>query len=541
MGAILERLRQIPPRMLEWWKKFNTRQKILLSSSVAVVVVALVILGVVLAKPNMVILKECANTGEAAEVKQLLDDNDYTYEMSDNGLIFYVRKEDNASATLLLGSNNITAYGYEWSNLNRVFEGGFSTTEADTAKRYQLYMENDLEDKLRSMAEIDDAHVILNVPPQDGTLISRGEESYAWVILTLNKELDASQAAGLGRAIATAIGNSTTNNITIMDSNERTLFAGGENDSSISSANSNLEIRAQVQNDVAERVRSALMVTNLYNTVSVVPNLDMDFTEMEVLDETIYPAEGQEDQGLVSQENIYSASGTGNIAGVPGTDSNDNNSYVFEDGSYSNYKVNNEERTYQNSKRTTSSKTTMGAYNYDTSTLAVVASTYRVYNEVAMRESGQLDGTTFDEFKAANDEKVQLDVDPALVTSVSMATGIPEENISIVAYEIHMFEYASDEEQNFMDYLPIILAALIMIMLGYVVFRSTRREPEPEMVTELSVEDLLESTREAQEEALEDIGFSEKSETRILIEKFVDENPEAVASLLRNWLNEEWE
>ena len=29
-------------------------------------------------------------------------------------------------------------------------------------------------------------------------------------------------------------------------------------------------------------------------------------------------------------------------------------------------------------------------------------------------------------------------------------------------------------------------------------------------------------------------------ETRKLIEKFVDENPEAVANLLRNWLNEDW-
>ena len=38
-----------------------------------------------------------------------------------------------------------------------------------------------------------------------------------------------------------------------------------------------------------------------------------------------------------------------------------------------------------------------------------------------------------------------------------------------------------------------------------------------------------------------DIGYNEKSETRLLIEKFVEENPEAAASLLRNWLNEEWE
>ena len=63
--------------------------------------------------------------------------------------------------------------------------------------------------------------------------------------------------------------------------------------------------------------------------------------------------------------------------------------------------------------------------------------------------------------------------------------------------------------------------------------RSTKSEEEEE---ELSVESLLQSTPEV----LEDIELDEKSETRKLIEKFVDENPEAVANLLRNWLSEDW-
>ena len=41
-------------------------------------------------------------------------------------------------------------------------------------------------------------------------------------------------------------------------------------------------------------------------------------------------------------------------------------------------------------------------------------------------------------------------------------------------------------------------------------------------------------------EPLEDIDLEAKSETRKMIEKFVDENPEAVANLLRNWLSEDW-
>ena len=62
-------------------------------------------------------------------------------------------------------------------------------------------------------------------------------------------------------------------------------------------------------------------------------------------------------------------------------------------------------------------------------------------------------------------------------------------------------------------------------------------EPEPE----LSVDALLAATSDNDDENLEDIGYSEKSETRKLIEKFVDENPDAAALLLRNWLNDDWE
>ena len=92
-----------------------------------------------------------------------------------------------------------------------------------------------------------------------------------------------------------------------------------------------------------------------------------------------------------------------------------------------------------------------------------------------------------------------------------------------------------------MDYLEIGLAVLLFALLGFVVFMSTRKEKAPELEPELSVETLLQTTKENEEENLEDIGFKEKSEARVLIEKFVEEKPEAVASLLRNWLNEDWE
>ena len=51
------------------------------------------------------------------------------------------------------------------------------------------------------------------------------------------------------------------------------------------------------------------------------------------------------------------------------------------------------------------------------------------------------------------------------------------------------------------------------------------------------MENMRQSTPETE---LEDIDVESKSETRKMIEKFVDENLESAAALLRNWLNEHW-
>lgn len=77
-------------------------------------------------------------------------------------------------------------------------------------------------------------------------------------------------------------------------------------------------------------------------------------------------------------------------------------------------------------------------------------------------------------------------------------------------------------------------------MLAFVIIRSARPLTVEETEPELSVEEMLATARENQP-SVEEIIENEKSETRKAIEKFVDENPEAVALLLRNWLNEGWE
>ena len=96
---------------------------------------------------------------------------------------------------------------------------------------------------------------------------------------------------------------------------------------------------------------------------------------------------------------------------------------------------------------------------------------------------------------------------------------------------------AQAKEVNWSTVTSISLIVIILALLAFVILRSMRVEHETEQEEELSVESLIQSTQDAD---LEDIEVETKSETRKMIEKFVDDNPEAVANLLRNWLTEDW-
>lgn len=532
-----ERLNGIVGRIKEFWQKLSKQQKVLIVSIVAVVIVAAVIAGAISGKEEKTELITCESTAQSAEVKELLEDNQILYDISSDGLTFTIAQEDKANANILLGSNNIPTEGY---SIDKVFDGSFSTTEADKKKKYQLYLEEKLADDLESAANIKTASVTLSIPVDDGTLIARDQETYASVFLGLDGEMGEEQAMGLAKFVATAVGNNTTDNVLIYDKGSgNVLFSGGDSSSSIGMASSQLSYQQKAENMKKSEVSNVILGSNVYDNVNVGLNLDMDFSQSEYTNHRYYVDEGQT-QGYLTERSEYNAETTDGAGGVPGTDSNDENqTYVMENGTGGNSTVTDVTEKYSPSEEITKNSSAMGKINYETSSVSAVAVSYRIYNEDELKANGTLDDMTFDEFVAQNSERVKLDVDEDLVSAVANATGFTQDNITIVAYEVPFFQYAEGSGRTLTDYFEIILAVLIFALLGFVVFRSTRKTETEEPEPELSVETLLETTREAESD-LEDIGFTEKSETRVLIEKFVDENPEAVAALLRNWLDEEW-
>ena len=532
-----EQLQNIINRIKDWWSKYDARQKAMMISAVSVVVVAFAILGFVVSRPTWKLLTTVASATDAQSVQTLMKDNNIDVQMEQSGgaYVFKVKAEDETQAGMLLGTNNIPSARY---SLDNVVDGSFTSTEADKQKKYLQYLQDEFADYLESMDTINSAKVTLNIPDDDGTLIANDADSYCSVVV--DGTLDEEGAAAVAQYLATNLGNDNTKNITILDKKSNVLFSGGDEATTAGIASSNQKVKQEAETLMVNKVKNILSEsesgTAIFDNTQIAVNLNMNFDDTNKV-KYDYSVDDDRTEGYLSSETHSEAQSTSGVAGVPGTDSNDDTTYVAPDGETTSSSSEDYTRNYLPDEEITTTNGEKGKVDYEASTLSIVAYRYVTYNEDVMKANGELGEQSFEQYAAANGDITKTEVDEDIVTAVSNATSIPVANISVLTYDVPMFEY-SESKFKVTDYLEIIMALLIFAMLGFVVFKTLRKEEEEEVAEEVSVEALLE--QQQVEENLEDIGFNEKSEARILIEKFVDEKPEAVASLLRNWLNEDW-
>ena len=283
------------------------------------------------------------------------------------------------------------------------------------------------------------------------------------------------------------------------------------------------------------------MTMNLFTDVNVVPHIVMNFDKVTELFTDYVPLD-DEIFGVLIEEHKTNQSGGNGSGDIPGTDSNDEVDYYIDESTNMIMEKSTMDRYYQPSVHVTETMYDSGTIVAEECSIAVSAKKVMQITEERLRIFGLLDDMTFEEYVARNSDPIPLDSEEEVAkwkALVSAATGIPEDNVQISTYLVYDYIEAQEIARDWSFYLQILLAVLLIAFLLFVVFRGMAPVEVTELEPELSVEQLLATTKENQ--SLEDVEFSEQSETRKMIEKFFDENPEAVAQLLRNWLNEEWE
>ena len=535
MDRLLEKVRELLNRILEWWNRFTAKQKTLIVSGIAVIILAVVFIVTRMTQPQYILLRECESTAETAEIRDLLDEEGMHYTISEDGLVIRILKGEVSDAQLLLGANNIQAAGY---TIDNVVDGSFSTTESDKQKKYKVFLEDTLERDLSRISAVKSATVELTIPENNGTLLSTEEETSAWVLLELKEEISTERAAAIARSVATAIGNETTDNIVILDGDGNLLFTKDDEYSLTSTANAQLSVKAEAEKMVISEVRKVLLGTREFDNVEVATNLVLDFSTTKQTTHKYSAPEGRT-EGMLAQEDIFSSQSESGVGGIPGTDSNDDlDSYVFEDIDRSSSNQTEESRSFLPDEDITTRETPAGLIDYSQSSLMASMYKYNIIREEDVRTQGLLEGITWEEYKIANRGRTRLEVDEDFYAAVANATGISSSRISLVAYSENVFFDAEGSSITVSDIVQILLIVVILALLAFVVLRSMRGEKHEEEEEEITVENLLQSM--PAETQLEQISLENESDERKMVNKFVEENPEAAANLLRNWLNEEW-
>ncbi|MBR1597473.1 MAG: flagellar M-ring protein FliF [Lachnospiraceae bacterium] len=538
---MLDRLKAIQTRIVEFWNRFTSKQKTLIVCITAAVVFTLVALIFMLNRAKYVELVTFDNTADAATAKTVLDEAAIDYNVSSNGLTFMVNEKQESTARLKLGENNIAANkSNDWELL---FDNSMSTTDSERRLKQILVKQNNIAEELEIIEGVKQAAVQITIPDSTNTLLSKEKEASASILLTTTDKFEESSVDGIANFVATSLGNSNTDNIRIIDQTGNLLFGseGGTN-SALGNSSMAIKIKAQVTDNLEDRVRGLMVNSGVYNDAEVTANLDIDLNEQQIEDIHHYTDDAEEDTGPKTSYYYYTAENQEGATGIPGTDSNDDNinDYEILNGNLGNSNANVIREEYNDSVTTTTTKKAVGTVNTANSSLAVVLSKYVIYDEAKMKKAGELKGTNFEAFQAENDERKPIEVDEGTLSLIQNATGISAESITVQAYEVPLFyPQETSPAQLIANYLQFILALLIVILLVFVVVRGMRPVEVTELEPELSVEALLATTKENQ--SLEDIEFSDKSATRVQIERFVDQNPEEVALLLRNWLNDEWD
>ena len=530
-----DRLKEIPAKILEWWNKFTTRQKSIIIGAAAVVIFAFAIIMYVMTKPQYVRLITCETTAQASEIISTLDSAGIGHRESNDGLKIDVESSKQSAANLALGS---AGYMPDELKLSDYLGNSMSTTATDKERLYNSYLEKYITQTIEAQSAVKSAKVHLSFPKDNGTLAAQKEEASAFIQLELDGTFTSANAAALAKCVATWLRNDTTANMTIMDTDSNLLFAGGDDYSSAGIANSMQELQNQAESMIANQVKKVLLGTKQYNDAAVTSHLSMDFSNYE---ETVkeYYANSDRTEGMLSHEETYDSENTNDGGGVPGTTSNGEGgtTYVSPDSSNSSSTTSETSRDYLPNESIKNTVTPAGGINYTNSSISIAAITYREIHYEDVKRQGLLDGTTWEEYKSQNGADTKLTVDQDMYSLVANATGINENNITIIAYESPIFYDKESSPVTTQNVLSAIMLVLILGLLLFVVLHSMRTRQAVQQEEEVSVENMLQSTPEAE---LEDIDVEAKSETRKMIEKFVDENPESAAALLRNWLNEDW-
>ncbi|HHX59578.1 MAG TPA: flagellar M-ring protein FliF [Epulopiscium sp.] len=531
-----EALTQMSGQLTEKWSELEKKQKIKIAVISAVIIGIIAVSMILLSRPKMVILMRDLESKQASRASEVLDAEAIKYEFKNDGRTILVENKDANKAKLIMAREDIPKGRFAFED---ALNNTMSTTESEKRVKLHKSKENEIATTLESIESVETAQVNLVIPEEDNSFLESKQKATAAVILELSNSITNKQINGIANFVSRSVKNLDIQDINIIDTEGNNLYIGDKAELDGDYSNKQ-EQKIFAEQDLKNKV--AELMGKMYDDVRVSPNLVFDYDQYIETKESYESPIPDSNKGIITDEKITSSSSTNSQTGAePGEVANGGEAptYVMGGEGSGESKSNTKDTEYAVDKTISNKTKAVGKVDVTLSSIAVHAFRNKIYKQTEV-EAKLPPTQTWEEFKELNKERAVLPVDDLLIDSIQKATGL--QNVAVQSFEIPVFIDQEVFKMAAKDYIPYILLLVFLAVLGFAIYKFASPKEIIELEPELSIEDMLQSAKKMQEVPLDDIEYGEDIEVKKHIEKFVDEKPEAVASLLRNWLADDgWE
>ncbi|MGM0607718.1 MAG: flagellar basal-body MS-ring/collar protein FliF [Candidatus Muiribacteriota bacterium] len=461
---------------------------------------------------------------DASKIVNELQSMGYTYELEEGGTTILVpHRYKNEIMLDLAGSDVLPEKNVTWE---KIFEN--SSILGQTKQRekidYIRGLQGEIEYTINQIDSVVNARVHINIPEEK--LFKEDEvDATAAVMVQLRpfEEMEVENIRSIQNLVAFSIEGIEPMNVQIVDSNGNILSDKVDHEKDDTSKTMTiLQIQSEYEEELSRKARSMLQRVLGPDNADVRISVDFDFDKIETTIEKFAPPIEGEDSGIKRSEEKESESyeGSGRFpGGVPGTDANIPGYHGVEseaseyqrDRMISNYEINSEQKHLIKSPGTVRRLTVSVLLNDD--------------RELSENDKNGLErivrnAVGFNESRGDQIELVQIHFDRDWLD--------------------RMLEEMEAERRRKMILTLVAIGSIVFGLLVVVMIRWYRKYKEAQRLKEQEDEE-VEQVVEIEEdfEPIVSIEDQEKRELHERLKRSVQENPEDVAKLLKNWLMEE--
>jgi len=512
---LAETIEKAKNQLLDFWSNLEKKNKYKLI--IGILLLLIVFTGTIffITRTEYEILYSDLSKKDAGIITTKLDEQSMDWKFGEDETTILVPKENKSKIMIDLASEGLPKEGY--SILDALNETSWTMTEYEKKERVKYAVESQISSTISQIEGIEQSNVIVDIP-EDTNFMNENEISTASVFVTLTDTtpLNNEKVVAIQTLVSSSFKDMTIENVNIIDDSGRSYSDTEENTENYD-VTDQLGMKQGFENKLNNSITRFL--ENLFgnSNVDVRSNVNMNFdSEITNIVEFTPPIEDQTEGLIRSMEKIEEHT-VGGISEDPvGTESNveDTTDYVTDDNASSKYDKASEVINYELNEINRQIKKSPG--EVESVTVAVLI------NENAI--DGELTGERQKEIEEL----------------IYAATGINTQEVVVSTGEFNKPEVVTPPNSNnnlaslpSWSYALIGALALGIIIIGVIVYR--RRNKKDSIDEDISIDSQIDSN-----EYIEDIDFeTEKSQYKSKINDFVKKKPDAVAQLLRSWLNEE--